>query len=159
MDKRMWDSFIKKEELESSPGVINEDLIRALTLNTYLVYIKDALDKGWNIYPEAAADMIENVMDQVFMCQTYIFTGRYPEPDESSAYSALPENVEAREKMTYLTCHATQENWEEIEQQLKDMAGAEAFAALDKIEWDTEERRKTAEKWARRFKENDYIRL
>ena len=30
----MWDDFIKREELESSPGIIDENMIQALTLNT-----------------------------------------------------------------------------------------------------------------------------
>ena len=30
----MWDDFIKREELESSPGIIDGNMIRALTLNT-----------------------------------------------------------------------------------------------------------------------------
>ena len=156
MELKIWDDFIRREELESSPGVIDEDLVRALTLNTYLAYIREMIETGENQYPELVAEQIETTMVSIFISYVHTFEGRYPEPDEISAYLKMPENVEARKNLTILCVHATMENWPGTEKQLRAMV---PMAGLDKIDWDSEERRENAEKWRKRFEENEIIEL
>ena len=48
------------------------------------------------------------------------------------------------------------ENWPGTEKQLRAMV---PMAGLDKIDWDSEERRENAEKWRKRFEENEIIEL
>ncbi len=148
---RIWDEFIKKEELESSPGVIDQDRVRALTLNTYLTHIRDMVMDGENQFPEFVSDHLETTMMCIFMDQTYVLEGRRPDDEEIRAYLNDPVNVEARENLRELCVKATPGNWPEIEEKLKEMA---PVADLDKINWDSEERKKNAENWQRRFEEN-----
>lgn len=150
------DDFVKKEELELAPGVIDEDRVRALTLNTYLVYIKEMINDGTNIFPEVVYDQIESLMMTNYMTSIYVLYNRQPDDDEISAYMNLPENQEARKSMTYLCVNANPDNWPEIEAQLKEMAPIDD---LRKMSWDTKERRENAEKWRKRFKDNPIIEL
>ena len=154
--EKIWDSFIKREELESAPGVIDTARVQALSLNTYLVHIRDMIEMGMTEYPEAVAEHIEDVMTDIFMDYTYTFEGRYPEPDEISDHLNLPENVDARKNLTAICLHANADNWPEIESQIKQMA---SVADLDKIDWNSEERRVNAEKMRRRFDQDGYIEL
>ena len=154
--ERIWDSFIKREELESAPGVIDQDRVRALTLNTYLVYIRDMIEMGISEFPDAVAEQIEEVMMEIFLCYTYTFEGRYPEPDEISEHLDQPENVEARKNLTELCINANSDNWPEIEKQLTAMV---PVAELEKINWDSDERKECAEKWRKRFEQDGYVEL
>lgn len=54
----IWDDFVKKEELELEPGVIDGELVQALTLNTYLSYIDGIIDMGENLFPDDTADQL-----------------------------------------------------------------------------------------------------
>ena len=154
--ERIWDAFIKKEELESAPGVTDENLVRALTLSTYAAYIREMIDMEINICPEEVSEQIESVMADIYMTQTYAFEGRYPEPEEISAFLRLPDNAEARKNLTWLCVHSTRETWSETEKRLSEML---PVSELGKIDWDSEERRENAEKWARRFEQEGYVEL
>ena len=152
--EKIWDDFIRKEDLESSPGVIDTDRVRALTLNTYLTYIKEMVMDGENQFPEFVTDQLESVMLLIYSSQIQVLEGRRAEDEEIRAYLHDPVNVEARENLKELCVKATPETWPEVEEQLKEMA---PVADLEKINWDSEERRKNQEKWDRRFKENGGI--
>ncbi len=154
--EKIWDDFIKREELEISPGVIDQDLVRALSLNTYLVYIRDMVNDGLNQFPEAVTDQLETVMEMIYESYVYVLEGRRPEPEEISAYKKDPENAEALQNMTRLCVSATEENWPELERQMKELI---PDAVLDKINWDSAERRKNAEEWRKRFEKDGYIEL
>ena len=127
--KPIWDDFIKREELETEPGVVNEDAVRELDLNTYLAHIKDMVEMGMNQYSEAVSEHLEDVMSDIYSCTVHALEGRYPEPDENSAHLRKPENVKALQNLTYLCVHATEENWPDIEKELRDMAGREEYGA------------------------------
>ena len=97
-DTRMWDDFIKREELECAPGVIDEGLVRALTLNTYMIHIRQLMDDGIAQFEDCVADQMENAMVDVLLCYTHVVEGRYPDVEEIDAY--LKENwMEIREKI------------------------------------------------------------
>lgn len=152
----IWDEFIKREDLESSPGVIDQDCVRALTLNTYMVHMKDMIEMGMNLFPEAVSDHLEMVMMDIIMSQTYVLEGRRPDDEEISAWLKDPENVEARENLTELCIRATAETWPEVEQQLKELA---PVADLAKMNWDSEERRKSVEELNARLERDGFIEL
>lgn len=152
----MWDSFIKREELESSPGVIDENMIRALTLNTYLLHIRELILDGSSKYPFWVVEHLEDVMMMIFMDYMQVVEGRHPELDEISDYLKKPENVEARKKWTLLCYKTDLENWPEVAKQLRGMLPE---VDLSRINWDTEERRQNAEKMRKLFEEKGYIEL
>ena len=152
--RQIWDSFIKKEELEISPGIINHDAVRELDLNTYLVHIKDMIEMGMNQFPDAVSEHLEDVMADIYLCYIHTFEDRYPELDEIKTHLSIPENVEALQNLTYLCVHATEENWPEIEKELLDMAGS---SSLGKINWNSKERKKNIEEWQKKFDEGNGI--
>ena len=152
----IWDEFIKKEELESSPGVIDQDLVRALTLNTYLTYIRDMVNEGMNEYPDFVSDQLEFVMMDIYLCSTYVLEGRHPDNDEISTYLDDPGNVEARNNLAAICVNSNPDSWPEVEEQLKSMVSG---GKLERINWNSEERQKNAEKWRKRFEQDGYIEL
>ena len=152
----MWDTFIKREELESSPGVIDEDMIRALMLNTYLIHVREMIQDGSNRLPDFVSDHLEDVMTDIFLCYSHVVEGRDPDPDEISAHLELPENVEARKQWADICFNSDPDTWPETMERLREML---PDADLSRINWDSAERRKNAEKWEKRFAEKGYIEL
>ena len=152
----IWDDFIKREELEVSPGVIDENLVQALTLNTYLAHIREMLRDGMTEFPEAVSDHIEEAMVSIFISYTHTFENRYPEVEEINAHLALPENAEMRKSLTALAVNSDPDNWPEVEKQLKDMLSK---ADLTRINWNSRERRECVEKRQQRFDEDGFIEL
>jgi len=78
----IWDDFVKKEELETAPGVIDGELVQALMINTYPTYIREIIDTGENLFPEETAEQLETAMEMTFMSYIHTFEGRYPTPNE-----------------------------------------------------------------------------
>ncbi len=152
----MWDDFIKREELESAPGVIDENMVRALTLNTYLAHIGEMVMDGTGKYADYVHEHLEDVMTDIFMCYSHVVEGYRPEPDEISAHLKLPENIEALNNLTTLCVNSDPENWPDTVNQLRSMLPE---TDLGRINLDTEERWQNAEKWKKRFEENGYIEL
>lgn len=152
--EKIWDDFIKREEMECSPGVIDQDRVRALTLNTYLVHIREMVKDGENQLPFFVADHIESVMMDIFISQTYVLEGRRPDNEEINAYLNDPENVEARKHLVSLCINANPENWPEVERQLLEMI---PDGSLEKINWNSVDRKENAKKWSRLFEENGGI--
>lgn len=106
-------SYIRREDLESEPGVIDWEKVRALTVNSYLEYIEDCVEMGGYQIPMIARDQMEDVMF-LTVCDTISATeGRKPDLDEIDEYMKSPENVEALRNWTYICSHATKENWPE----------------------------------------------
>ncbi len=151
---RMWDCFIKREELESSPGLIDEDMIRALTLNTYLIHIREMVLDGSNKLPDFVSDHLETVMIDIFLCYQHVVEGHDPDQDEISAHLKSPENVEALKNLTALCSNSSPDNWPETVEQLW---GNLPDVDLNRINWDSEERRKNAEEWQKSFAEHGGI--
>ena len=117
---RIWDDNVTRNDLESSPGIIDPEIVRTLSLNTYIQYIKDFIGFGGNQILSVASDQVENFMTDVFMCYTHAVEGRYPEPEEIVNHLRKPENVAARQYLTYICVHANLENWPEFETFLRD---------------------------------------
>ena len=152
----IWDDFIKREELESAPGVIDQDRVRALTLNTYLTHIRDMVMDGENQFPEFVEDHLETTMLLIYSSQVWVLEGRQADDEEIRVYLRDPVNVEARKNLTELCVKATPESWPEIEKQLKELA---PVRDLEKINWDSEERRKNAEEWDRLLGKDGFVEL
>ncbi len=106
-----WDDFVTREDLESEPGVVDMDKVRALSLNTYLRYVEDFIELGGNDIPSVATEQVENFMVDDFMSYTHAMEGRYPDPEEIHAHLRKPENVAARQYWIWICLHATKENW------------------------------------------------
>lgn len=152
----IWDDFIKREELESAPGVIDQDRIRALTLNTYLTYIRDMVSDGTNVFPDYVAEQLKTVMELVFMDYIHVMEGRSAEPEEIHTYVNDPGNVESLRNMVAVCVNATKESWPKLENQFKELIPAES---LERIHWDSKERQENAEKWRKRFESNGFVEL
>ena len=152
----VWDDFIKREELESSPGIIDENMIRALSLNTYLIHIQEMIQDGTNKYPFWVAEHFETVMMDIFMSYKHAVEGRYPDPDEITEHLKMSENVDARKKLTALCYNTDLKDWPNVARQLRGM-----LPEIDpyRINWDTEERRQNAERWRKLFEEKEYLEL
>ena len=111
---KIWNDFITKEDLESEPGVVDQDKIRALSVNTYLQFVEDFIELGGNEYPNIASEQVEDFMMHDFMSCFHVMEGRYPEPDEIVEHLRKPENVKARQYWTYICVHANKDNWPEF---------------------------------------------
>ena len=161
--EQIWDSYITREDLEIAPGRINENLVRTLTLNTYLVYIRDFIELGGNELPDISRDQTEEFMTEVFMCLTHALEGRYPEPEEIRVWLEMPENREAHEFLTRLCVQANSDNWPEIEQRLRETLGPPAEETTEQLKRLGErERRLTEEEspeWRRKLEQDGFIEL
>ncbi len=114
-----WNDFIQKEDLESEPGLVDMDKIRALSVNTWLLYIGEFV-KQQEDFPMDPVEQVEDFMVNDFMNCTRALEGRRPEPDEIRAYLDKPENVEAREYWSYICAHATKETWPLYEKMIRE---------------------------------------
>ena len=156
----IWNSDIRKEEIELCPGKIDEDAVRELTLNTYMSYIEGMIEMGENEFPDAVAEQIEDVMVDIFISYTHIMEGRCPEPEEISEHLRIPENVEARQNLTYLCVHSNEENWPEIKRQLQETLGSPS-ERVTQIKKREEEERETREKpeWLKKMNRDGFVEL
>ena len=111
---KTWNDFVTKEDLETESGVIDQDKVWALSLNTYLQYVEDFIEMDGHELPDIASEQVEDFMVEVFMSYTHAMEGRYPEPEEIREHLRKPENVEARRYWTYICVHANRENWAEF---------------------------------------------
>ena len=73
----IWDDFVKKEELETAPGVIDGELVQALMINTYPTYIREIIDTGENLFPEETAEQLETAMEMTFMSYIHTFESAF----------------------------------------------------------------------------------
>lgn len=105
--------YITRENLESEPGVIDQEKVRALRINLYLAYIDGCVELGGYEFPNIAAEMIEDVMLEEFCSYTHMLEGRYPELEEIKDHLRRPENVEVRKNWTEILTHANKDNWPE----------------------------------------------
>ena len=103
--------FIMREDLESEPGVIDQEKVRALRINLYLAYIDGCVELGGYEFPDLAAERIEDVMLEEFCAYTHVMEGRYPEFEEIQEHLTRPENIEVRENWTRILTHANKDNW------------------------------------------------
>lgn len=152
----MWDDFIKREELESSPGIIDENMIQALTLNTYLIHIREMVMDGTGQFPDYVYEHLEDVMMNIFLCYSHVVEGHRPELEEISAHLKRPENIEALRNLTTLCVNSNPDNWSNAIEQLRELL---PDTDLSRIDWNNEERRQNAEKWKKMFEEKGYIEL
>ena len=108
---KYWNDFLTKEGLESEPGIVDQEKVRAISLNTYLQYIEDFIELGGNEYPDIASEQVEEFMTDVFTSYIHTMEGRYPEPEEISEHLRKPENIKARQYWTYICANANKDNW------------------------------------------------
>ena len=156
----IWNSYIRKEELEICPGTIDEDALRELTLNTYISYIEGMIEIGENEFPDVVAERFEDVMADIFISYIHIMEGRNAEPEEISAHLRIPENVEARQNLTYLCVNSNEENWPGIKRQLQEMLGSqsERVAQIKKREEEEREKREKPE-WLKKMERDGFVEL
>ena len=105
--------YITREDLESEPGVVDQEKLRALRINLYLAYIEGCVEIGGYDLPDLAAEQIEGVMFEEYFAYTHIMEGRYPELEEIREHLNMPENVEVRENWTRILTQANKDNWPE----------------------------------------------
>ena len=79
--------YITRENLESEPGVIDQEKVRALRINLYLAYIDGCVELGGYEFPNIAAEMIEDVMLEEFCSYTHMLEGRYQFPRQVDSES------------------------------------------------------------------------
>lgn len=151
----IWDDFVKKEELETAPGVIDGELVQALMINTYPTYIREIIDTGENLFPEETAEQLETAMEMTFMSYIHTFEGRYPTPDEIVSYMEKPGNAEMLESLINLCLSNDLHTWPETERKIRETL---PMHKLEKINWDSAERKENAEKLRKRFDENGGMR-
>lgn len=114
-----WNDYLTREDLESEPGVIDSEKIRLLTLNLYLKYIDGCVELGGYEFPDTAAQKMEDVMTEEFMCRVHAMEGHFPKWDEIEEYLRKPENIEIRQYWTHICMHANKENWPELEKRIR----------------------------------------
>lgn len=105
--------YITREDLESEPGVIDQEKVRALRINLYLAYIEGCVGLGGYEFPDIAAEKIEDVMLEEFCSYTHMLEGRYPELEEIQEHLRMPENIEVRKNWTEILIYANKDNWPE----------------------------------------------
>ena len=76
---RTWDDGITKEELEIIPGVIDQDRVRTLSVNTYLAHMREFVDNDVNQYSQAVLEHMEDVMMMNYISYIRAVEGRCPE--------------------------------------------------------------------------------
>lgn len=103
--------YIMREDLESEPGIIDQEKVQALRINLYLAYIDGCVELGGYEFPDLAAERIEDIMLDEFCTYTHILEGRYPEIEEIQEHLRRPENVEVRNNWTHILTHANKDNW------------------------------------------------
>ena len=155
----IWNDYLSREDLEIEPGVIDEDAVQELTMNTYLNYIREFIELGGNEFPDISWDQMENVMVDVFICRTHVFEDRYPEPEEIMEYIKRSENVETRQCLTYLCVHANKDNWPNVERYIKEQIPATERLKILSIREENERAKREKPEWYKRIERDGYIEL
>ena len=117
---KIWDDNLTKEELEIMPGVIDQEKIRMISINTYLAHMRVFVDDDVNQYSQAVLEHMEDVMMMNYISYIHVVEGRKAEPDEIDAYLNDRDHIRLREYLTYLCWHASKENWPELEEYLRE---------------------------------------
>ena len=155
----IWNDYLRREDLEIEPGVIDQDAARELTMNTYLDYIREFIDLGGNEFPDISWDQIENVMVDVFICYTHIFEDRYPEPEEIMEYMRRPETVETRQYLTYRCVHANKEKWPDIVRCIKEQISSTKRVKYLAIREANERAQREKPEWYKNIGRNGFVEL
>ena len=117
---KSWDDDITREDLEIIPGIIDQDTVRMLSINTYLMHMWEFVENDVNQYAQAVLEHMEDVMMMNYISFIHASEGRSPDPDEVSAYLNDRDHIRTREYLTYLCYYATRENWPDIERHLRE---------------------------------------
>ena len=110
----IWNDNITREDLEIIPGVLNQELIMTLTLNTYLRHIEELIDMGISQEVGFVADHLEDVMYDIYLCKFHALEGRYPELEESRDHLRAPNSIFALHYFVNLCIQGTKEKWSEM---------------------------------------------
>lgn len=105
--------YITREDLETEPGVVDQEKLRALRINLYLAYIEGCVELGGYELPDLAAEKIEDIMFEEFSSCIHVLEGRHPEYEEIREHLNKPENIEVRKNWTRILTHANKNNWPE----------------------------------------------
>lgn len=117
---KYWNDLITKEDLETVPGVIDQEKVRVLSMNLYLAYIEGCIELGGYEFPDIASEKMEDIMIEEFSCFIHATEGRFPTLDEITEHLKKPENIEVRKNWTYICVHANKENWTDIVKRIRE---------------------------------------
>ena len=117
---KYWNEFITREDLENEAGEIDENIVRALSINTGIRYLGEFIELGGNDLPYTASDHVEELMTKDIMYYVHATENRIPSSEEIRAYMKKPENVEIQKYWTFVSVNATKENWPEFVKKIRE---------------------------------------
>ncbi len=117
---KMWNDFITREDLLTETGEVDQDKVKALSINLYLAYLEGCVELTGYEFPDLAWEKVDDIMLQDYCCRTRVLEGRKPDIEEISAYLDDPENIRVKQNWTYIFTHANADNLADIIRRIRE---------------------------------------